>query len=291
MATSAAAYLLAAALLWAGWATRPVYWISRRRRWVVGARRAPIPWRSVDFPLAAATVVVLMIVAQEVFAPPAPAAPVEAGATPPRHLIEVVISEAEQPAMLLLAGLAVMVVAPVFEELFFRVLMQDWLERATQAWRPGPGAAVLGTAAFFALLHTREPSTDPSYSAAVGVMTAMIVAELCAIPLLLTLLIARTGGAWRRYVWGGVWAIRRDLCFGLLAAIATAPAVFVMQAALRTLVLQLPEDWRFAPDPAPLLLLGLYMGWLRVATRRVTSPLVLHVAVNAASFAMALAAR
>lgn len=290
MSIPVAFVVILAALLWAAWATRPLYWLPRKAGWLITTRRGPVAWRTVDFPLAAAAVIVLTIVAQRVFvpagAPVAPPAPVDA----PRHDLEVIIADAKGPGLLLLAAFAAVVVAPVFEELFFRVLVQDWIEVQSAAWCATPRFALLATAAFFALLHTRAPGPEPSLDQVVGVMSAMVAAELCAIPWLLGLLARRTRGPWRRAVWGGIWAIRRDIAVGLLALAAAAPAVYALQAALRSLVEHAPPDWRFAPDPAPLFLLAIMLGWLRLKTRRMTASLVLHSGVNLISLMLALAA-
>lgn len=82
-----------------------------------------------------------------------------------QHPIIEVLSRERTPLVLALAGLSAVVVAPLAEEFFFRVLLQGWLESARiptvdveaeseEPIDPAPrGTAIVATALVFALLH------------------------------------------------------------------------------------------------------------------------------------------
>ena len=69
---------------------------------------------------------------------------------------------------------------------------------------------------------------------------------------------------------------------GLLAAVAVCPPVYFLLFASSLLV---PRH--LAPDPIPIFFFAVALGTLYYRTHRLAAPVVLHMALNTASLAMA----
>jgi membrane protease YdiL (CAAX protease family) len=81
---------------------------------------------------------------------------------PSRHPIQTLVTGQPQSWILALASVSAVVVAPVFEELVFRVLLQGWIEAREGQWRreyrwlnrlPRGAAPILASSLAFASLH------------------------------------------------------------------------------------------------------------------------------------------
>jgi hypothetical protein len=74
-----------------------------------------------------------------------------------------------------------------------------------------------------------------------------------------------------------------DLRLGLLAFVAVAAPLYILQLALS---LSLPKY--FAPDPFTLFVFALVLGTLYYRTHRIVPAIVVHMSLNATTLAMAL---
>lgn len=77
---------------------------------------------------------------------------------PLEHPLAKLVSEQNSPALVALAALSAIVVAPLSEELLFRVILQGWLERVMRrrwrAWRAAHRVLpILISSALFAVMH------------------------------------------------------------------------------------------------------------------------------------------
>jgi membrane protease YdiL (CAAX protease family) len=83
---------------------------------------------------------------------------------PSQHPLIAVLRDHPSPALMAAVVFSAVVVAPLAEEYFFRVLLQGWLERLVR-----PQLAILASAAAFAVVHTQNgPDPIPLLLFAVG---------------------------------------------------------------------------------------------------------------------------
>lgn len=207
------------------------------------------------------------------------------------HPAEQLLSEGGWRAICLATFVAV-VVAPLYEEFMFRVLLQGWLEavwsrrrrtqrglrRPPRAWMPIVLPAVL-----FALMHVRFGRQPHSPRLLIALFLGQIAA--CLATLGAALVVLRLGAGATAADLG--WRPRKlaaDSKLAILALFAVAPLLLVLQQCLLSAVARL--DLMIAPDPVPLFLLALTFGYLYQRTHRITPSLLLHAAFNAMSIAM-----
>ncbi len=184
------------------------------------------------------------------------------------------------------------VVAPVVEEYFFRVLLLGWLEqkesllRQRGAW-PARIPQGLVSAALSALVfglvhwHTIDPQGESLDSRLDWVKIAVgSIASAIAMAISLVALVAqgranRDSLGWPPAAWLPL------VVTGMLALIALLPAVYLTQIVLK---LNLPT-W-IAPDPIPLFILGLGLALLYQRTGHILPCIVVHVLFNNLSLAV-----
>jgi membrane protease YdiL (CAAX protease family) len=147
-----------------------------------------------------------------------------------RHPIEVLITEHPQPALLLLSAFTAVIVAPLSEEFFFRVLLQGWLERI---WPP-------------ARTSIEAPAVEGASIAATD--DAVADAAMSPVP---------PDAAPTTIRW---------------APIVISAAIFSL------LHLGWPGDIR--PDPIPLFVLSLMLGYIYQRTHRIWPSIVVHFCLN-----------
>ena len=285
----------------AAWASLAV-WTIVLARWRRGLAvlpyqpRRPVPWGGLHLllvlsvyltPLALATVLAQRLLPEELTRAPA-IQKVDDSRT--AHAVARLLGEADV-RVLWVCALSAVVVAPIVEEFFFRVLLQGWLEAAQRRLRPQmptlgrlvPGALgpILLTAFLFARMHFRvgAPSLPASFVALM--VAADGVAKLLAMTLAVVLLRAGFGAT----VADLGWVRERFLAevgLGLLAFAAVAAPTYAAMLLLGSL---LPEY--LAPDPFVLFPFALVLGTLYYRTHRIVPVIVLHMSLNATSLAMA----
>ena len=212
------------------------------------------------------------------------------------HLLVVLLRDARERkdaagrlGILLLCVFSGVIVAPIVEEMVFRVILQGWMEAAENGARKHlralrrlvPGAApVVLTSLIFAVLHYREPTTPPGARYLTYMLAIDAVAKLVTLALAVGLVRGRVGATaadlgirWER--------LGSDVGLGLLACLAVAAPIFAMQIVLSSL---LPDS---VPDPIPLFFFAASLGFLYYRTHRIVPSIVTHMALNATSLAMA----
>jgi membrane protease YdiL (CAAX protease family) len=266
---------------------RPVLPFERRRR---------VPWRGVEVLL-----VLLVFLVAQTAAATAASHILGPEASRPQTIINVSERTTAHPVVLalqegglwvvLLCGLSAVVVAPIVEEFFFRVLLQGWLEAAERRWRrrmptlrrllPGASGPILVTSFLFGMMHFRAgiPDHRPEYYLAMILATS--VGNLATMAFAVVLLRLSVGATAADLGWmpQRLWA---DLRLGVLTFAAVGPPIYAAQLLLP---LSLPAYLRgvLAPDPPVLFVFALVLGMLYRRTHRIAPPLVLHFCLNATS--------
>jgi membrane protease YdiL (CAAX protease family) len=193
--------------------------------------------------------------------------------------------------VLLLCGISAVIIAPVAEEFFFRILVQGWLEtverrarrklpllRARMGRGVGP---ILLTSALFATMHFRVEQPPIGAYYLVLLLASDAIARVLSMALAVGWLRWRVGATATDFGWSPQ-KIAGDIKLGLLAFGAIAIPIYGLQFALHRL---LPAH--FAPDPIPLFFLSLALGALYFRTHRLVPTIVLHASLNATSLALA----
>lgn len=255
------------------------------------ARRQPVPWQAQDvlfifligllIPLTASTAVKALV-------GPQPAADKGHGLD---HAAQQLL-EAGTPGAIAVAVLMAVVVAPLIEEFFFRVLLQGWLEALWSRRRrkqPELRAAPLSwipivlPAALFALIHLRSSEAPRSPQYLTGLFLGQMAADLLVLGVAIVVLRFATGATAADLGWNA-GKLRSDVKLGLLALLAAIGPVLALKVALMVSV-----DWNqvgYAPDPIPLFFLALVLGMLYHRTHRFVPSLVLHMAFNATAIVL-----
>lgn len=272
--------------------------IARREPVLPCAPRRPVPWRGSD---------VLLILMVYFFVPPllmagqlwmsgkAPALPPVMDNPPPvvekvqvAHPVIELLQSRPGLSTWLVCLLAVVVVAPVVEEVLFRLVVQGWLESLEartpalkRLWPRIRGFWPIGLASLlFALLHfrTAQPSMAP---AKVESLLAGVAAwNLVTLGMVATVLIGRRGASWQdlgivpQRLLGDVW-------LGLVAFLAMAVPLYLLQISLQMLTSAV------AVDPITLSLFAMVLGLLYFRTHRLVPSIVLHMALNGTSLLLA----
>jgi membrane protease YdiL (CAAX protease family) len=203
-------------------------------------------------------------------------------------------------AAIVLCSVIAVVVAPVVEEMFFRVLLQGWLEKVDRTWRrrvpalrsmmPLAAMPILVSSLVFAGQHFRvaEPQVSPTQ------LVLLFVSN--GITGVLSLVF---GIAWLRLRAGATAAdlgwdpqkIVADVRLGLVAFAAIAAPIYLCMVISSNVIQILVEKHhllpkQFAADPIPIFFFALALGFLYNRTHRAGPSIALHMALNASSLAM-----
>ncbi|MGA2258497.1 MAG: CPBP family intramembrane glutamic endopeptidase [Thermoguttaceae bacterium] len=280
-----ALFLAVSAAIWA--------WIYAR--WQQGkpiiplARRRPVPWQAQDVLFIFVIGLLLPIMATgAVRAWMGPEVAQQAADQKPElaHPAEQLLRTGTPGEKAIAVAMAV-IVAPLVEEFFFRVLLQGWLEAiwsrrrrkrpelrsASVSWLP-----IVLPAALFALMHLRSGKEPLSKECLSVLFLAQIAADLITLGLVIALLRFAAGATAADLGWKPE-KVRSDAKLGLLALLAAIGPVLTLQFVLMGLVNWARID--YAPDPIPLFFLALVLGFLYHRTHRLVPSLVLHMAFNA----------
>jgi membrane protease YdiL (CAAX protease family) len=253
--------------------------------------RQSVPWKAPDVVL---LLIVYLILPFGIFraaqacvpmpiAKPAADAPEENTHPLGRILTESQKGEGDWPFVV---GIAMAIVlAPVAEELLFRLLLQGWLESAVRRLRPQLGwprrccdaVPIVISSVVFAAIHVRSAMPRQELSTLIyflGVQTAANVLAIGAIVGWLGL------AAKAKPVDLGVdfRALRSDIAVGLAAAPLVIGVTFVARVSAGLLF---PAIIKYSwSDPVFLLPLALTLGFLYYRTHRIVPSIVLHSAFN-----------
>jgi membrane protease YdiL (CAAX protease family) len=268
------------------------------------ARRRPVPWRGLDvffiFVLAFLLPIFAIAAANKFFA----AKPLEESAEKPaaEEVEQAKKLEMGHPAedllgshdwrMIAAAMIAAVVVAPILEELLFRVVLQGWLEsvwshrrRLNPTLRDFPFSwfPLLMPAALFALIHFRSGREPPSLNLMLYAFIAQIAASLLTLAVVIVVLRFGAGATAADLGWQPK-KLPYDCKTAVVALIAVAPPLLLLNGALKLAILR--GNIPIAPDPIPLFFLALVFGFLYRRTHRIAPSLLLHMAFNATSVLM-----
>ena len=203
------------------------------------------------------------------------------------HPVVVLLSGDRSLGTLVLCLFAVVVLAPLAEEFFFRLLLQGYFEkvdrRLHRAWRFS--GLLLGlmpillSSLLFASLHAREPEAP---------IPVEQLIRLFAIDSLTKVLLVAGAILYLKALRGATWAdlgIRfdtfwQDLRLALAAFLAVVVPIYILQEGLSRL---LPN---MVPDPVPLFFFALALGYLYFRTHRLMPAILLHLTFNATAICM-----
>ena len=262
--------------------------------------RRQVPWTGLDVLIVFLFALVLIpsfaaTACVEVFdlrsASPPPTA--ESGSTDVMHPLGRLLLEGDSLWIVVLAVFAAVVVAPIVEEFLFRVVLQGWLEALETRWRrrvrhlrflARGSIAVTFASLLFAATHFRRAAPPVPVEE-----LAILIAGFAA-----ARLVALVGAVWFLWWRGATSAdlgfaprkLLRDVALGLLALLAVAPPVILLQWLCMEVV---PKG--VAADPIPLFFLALALGVLCYRTRSIGPAVVLHMSFNALPVLTALVKR
>jgi len=282
--------LVAGAALWAWIARR----LARRQAVLPFQPRRPVPWGGLDLVLVVlfflvATYWVTAIDGALFGLRPQPAPAVAQSDADANHPLVVLLRQ--DPSLVSLAWClaAAVLVAPVAEEILFRLLFQGWLEaverrlrRLRRLPRVMPGLLpVLVASVAFALLHYREaePAVDPRWL--LRAMARGMLVYLLTVTFAVALVQQRVGATAADL---GFSAARfwPDVRLGLLSFVAICVPVYLLQLTLSAVL----PSW-LAPDPITMVFFAMALGFLYYRTHRIVPSIVLHMALNGTSLALA----
>ena len=205
-----------------------------------------------------------------------------------QHLLVDLFVKADWSVRIACTLLAV-VVAPVFEEMFFRLFLQGWLEKIDRRLRRHSAALaslcrwgtlpVLITTVFFALLHWRG---ERGAFALDQTLFFMLVDSIIKVLLVIAIIVLA------HRLRGATWAdlgvvpdqLGADVRLGLSTAAATIIPLYVVLGFLSYLLNKILPFY-IAPDPILLFFFALVLGTLYLRTHRIVPSIVAHATLNA----------
>jgi membrane protease YdiL (CAAX protease family) len=193
-------------------------------------------------------------------------------------------------AIVLLCVLTAVVVAPLSEEFFFRVLFQGWLEKVeghmrrrwpgTRRMFPRAWGPILISSLFFAAMHIRGPSPPPEVGFMTWALAGDALGRVMAVLAVVALFIVFSGA--RAFDFGfqprTLWP---DVRLGLKVFAVIAVPIYALQIASQYLVDKLSLG--IVADPFTLFPFALVLGTLYWRTHRLAPIVTLHVALNGTS--------
>ena len=203
------------------------------------------------------------------------------------HPVVVLLSGDSSPGTFLLCVFAVVVMAPVSEEFFFRLMLQGYLEKVDFRWHrllrySGHSLGlvpILLSSLLFASLHAREPETPRAVEQLIRLFAIDSLAKFLVVTGAVAYLKIFREATWTDLglKLGTFW---KDLGLAVAAFLAVVVPIYMLQEGLGQL---LPDT---VPDPAPLFFLALTLGYLYFRTHRLTPAILLHLIFNATALCM-----
>jgi membrane protease YdiL (CAAX protease family) len=259
-------------------------------------KRRQVPWRGglvlvaflvLEAPLLLALVFSLFGLPKSAGPPPGPTAK----QVDTEHDILDLLSADSSLTAWLLAGLIVVIVAPIVEEFMYRLLLQGWLEAEERRARrliPAlgrlvPGAVpIVAVSLLFALRHFRLASAPSDIDELKLGLLLHAFWSLLAFVFVLGLL--RAGSDVTAADLGLVpGKLLADVVLGLVVCVAVTAPILFLQQFLKTFVF----PGSMAPDPVPLFFLALALGFVYYRTHRIVPAIVIHMAFNGIGLALA----
>ncbi len=261
--------------------------------------RRPVPWGGLAVVLVVVTFLASAIVLDRVsrnllgHGIQRSAAAIEVAGAEPReqgneHPLVIAVGESRNLAALAAALFVGVIVAPVSEEFFFRLLVQGWLEKLDWKWRRvlWPGSRVFGLAPVlisslvFAALHVRGSQSPRDSSDLLWGMTLEAVARIVTIGMAVWVLSRGLGATAADLGWSRD-KLPSDVRLGLLSFLAVVVPIYGLQSP----ALAVAARGR-SPDPFALFPFAIVLGTLYFFTHRIVPAIVLHAALNGTSLAL-----
>ncbi len=203
------------------------------------------------------------------------------------HPVVVLLSGDSSPATFLLCLFTVVVMAPLAEEFFFRLLLQGYFEnldfRCQRMWRYSGRLVgllpVLFSSLLFAALHARQPEDPGPVEHLVRLFMIDSVTKVLLVVGAIAYLKTLRGATWRD-LGLRLDTFWNDLGLALAAFLAVIVPIYAIQERLGRL---LPDT---VPDPVPLFFFALALGYLYFRTRRLMPAILLHLIFNATALGM-----
>jgi membrane protease YdiL (CAAX protease family) len=284
------------------WKTIVMRWLRRQPVLPYQPRR-PVPWRTIDAVLIASfyvfsQAVVFQIACRSLDVPPKALISAQkatlANHDDPMsraHPLGQVLSESRDPWVILLCVVSAAVVAPITEELVFRLVLQGWLESMERRMRrriPFLRRLLAGfmpvttVAILFAALHGRSAEMHLAFPVLVFLLAVHCMSNLLTIVLSLCWLKFASGGTLTDF--GIVPSkLASDLRTAGLAFLAVTIPLLIVNVDLNVL---LPKN--IVADPIPIFFLAIVFGILYYRTHRIVPSLALHMAFNTVGVLIAL---
>jgi membrane protease YdiL (CAAX protease family) len=288
----AAPSLVLSVLVWLGlWGGVSVWYVIAARLWrgepvLPVEPRRPVPWTGLDLAgILLFHTLALVAVGGMAVAVLGRAAcdPLARGGTDRSHQIEQLFSGAAWPVMLACTITAV-VIAPVVEEIFFRLLLQGWLEGVDRRLRPAMPTLgrwirwgtlpVLLVAILFAMLHFRIEGPRYHREFLLFMMLGQGAARILTAAFAVILVVVVRGAKAADLGWR-LEKLPTDIGLGLAGFFAVAVPIYAIQIYLTG---KLPSY--LAPDPITLLFFAAMLGVLYLRTHRILPSMVAHMALN-----------
>jgi membrane protease YdiL (CAAX protease family) len=216
----------------------------------------------------------------------APVANIAKGTVIREHPLVQLLAAGDSLALVVGAIVAILL-APITEELFFRVLVQGWLEKVERNWRhhlpairrimPFASMPIFCSALLFASVHFRTAGAAMESRDLFWLFIGDGIARICTLLFSILWVYWRVGATAEDLGWMPK-NILPDVRLGVCTFMAIAIPIFLIQAAL---MLLLPE--KYAPDPIAIFFFAIVLGLLYNRTHRIVPAIALHTALNATS--------
>ncbi|NLE36655.1 MAG: CPBP family intramembrane metalloprotease [Pirellulaceae bacterium] len=208
------------------------------------------------------------------------------------HLIIRLLLESDR-STIFACVLSAAVVAPITEEILFRLFLQGWFEkvdRDVRQWVPALArwvrwgtVPVVLTSLLFASVHFRGEvrQYDPLFL--VYLLMGSSIVKMAATAMALGVAVVFRGARAADLGWEAK-QFSEDVVLGLTALAAVIVPMFASMLLLNHILPKisiLPKH--VAPDPLPLFFFSLVLGMLYLRTHRITSAIVAHMGLNASS--------
>lgn len=296
-----------------------VVWMTIFSRWAHGRtlaryeRRRPVPWGAIDIAVVFGAYFLLTALIPSLAlgllppeqkrpldksSPTQPASSIVKSGSPDAqktdgdtdgqvfHPIVHLIRSRSLAAMMLAVTLAILI-APLSEEIIFRVVMQGGMEamarrsrspvRWLRRWPP-----IFAPALVFGLLHWNSDSREYPVEFYIALLSGVAVGATASLVFAIGWLKVVRRATWSDLGFSTVrW--NSDVVLGLASFAALAIPIYSLQLALTALM---PKG--VAPDPLGIFLFALVWGYLYRQTHRIGPSLVSHMALNATSLTAAL---
>jgi membrane protease YdiL (CAAX protease family) len=205
-------------------------------------------------------------------------------------------------AAIILCCLTGIIVAPIAEEAFHRILIQGWLENVDRNMRrrvpplrrllPPAAAPILISSLFFAARHFRTAAPQKSAEVLFVILISNALVNIISLFFAIVWVRYRAGATALDFGWDPKKFLA-DVRLGLIAFAAISVPLYGCQIVLAQIIKILVENYKvlpkeFAPDPIPIFFFAVVLGLLYYRTHRAAPSIALHMALNASSLAVLL---